>query len=233
MIGVQADRLLVASPRPRNPALADAFKRIGLVERTGRGVSIIYLGQLRNGRPAPRYDRSTDVSVTVVLDSALADLDFVLLTIGANQASGRAPGVDELLTLWQIQRKGAVNAHTLAPLLQREPDHAADVLKTLSTAGLLRADGQAYRLNSQAKAQGRTNSLPPDPELVVLDYIQTHGSISRREVVDLCGLSENQAGYLLKRLVERGELHLVGQGRSARYKLGKTRKRGKELCANL
>jgi ATP-dependent DNA helicase RecG len=225
--GVQADRLLVASPRPRNPALADAFKRIGLVERTGRGVSIIYLGQLRNGRAAPRYDRSTDVSVTVALDSTPANLDFVLLTIGANRALGRTSGVDELLALWQVQRKGAVNAHSLAPLLQREPDHAADVLETLSTAGLLQIDGQAYRLDSQTEIQRRANSVPPDPESAVLDYVQTHGSISRREVVELCGLSENQAGYLLKKLVEQGKLHLVGQGRSTRYKLGKTRKNSK------
>jgi len=29
---------LVSEPRPRNPRLADAIKRAGLVERTGRGV---------------------------------------------------------------------------------------------------------------------------------------------------------------------------------------------------
>jgi len=35
---VRLDNILVAPPRPRNPVLADAFKRIGLVERTGRGI---------------------------------------------------------------------------------------------------------------------------------------------------------------------------------------------------
>jgi ATP-dependent DNA helicase RecG len=35
--GVTLDNLLTTEPRPRNPALADALKRIGLVERTGRG----------------------------------------------------------------------------------------------------------------------------------------------------------------------------------------------------
>jgi ATP-dependent DNA helicase RecG len=48
--GVRPDNLLVTDPRPRNPRLADAFKRIGLVERIRRGVAIIYSGQLRNGR---------------------------------------------------------------------------------------------------------------------------------------------------------------------------------------
>lgn len=38
--GVTLNNLLVTEPRPRNPALADALKRIGLVERTGRGVDL-------------------------------------------------------------------------------------------------------------------------------------------------------------------------------------------------
>lgn len=59
--------LLVAPPRPRNPLLADAFKRAGVVERTGRGIDIIFEEQLRNGRPAPSYEQSTPESVVLVL----------------------------------------------------------------------------------------------------------------------------------------------------------------------
>jgi predicted transcriptional regulator of viral defense system len=66
--------------------------------------------------------------------------------------------------------------------------------------------------------------MPPDPEAAVLDHVQTHGSISRREAVELWDLSENQVAYLLKKLVEQGELQMVGRGRAARYKLGKSRK---------
>lgn len=56
--GVRLDNILVTPPRPRNPLLADAFKRAGIVERTGRGVDIIFTEQLRTGRPAPSYARS-------------------------------------------------------------------------------------------------------------------------------------------------------------------------------
>jgi hypothetical protein len=38
--GVRLDNLLTTSPRPRNPLLADAFKRAGIVERTGRGAPV-------------------------------------------------------------------------------------------------------------------------------------------------------------------------------------------------
>ena len=40
--GVTLENLLVVEPKSRNPLLADAIKRIGLVERTGRGVDTIY-----------------------------------------------------------------------------------------------------------------------------------------------------------------------------------------------
>ncbi len=51
--GVKLDNLLVTPPQPRNPLLADAFKRVGIVERTARGIDSIFYEQLRNGRPVP------------------------------------------------------------------------------------------------------------------------------------------------------------------------------------
>ncbi|MEW5919846.1 MAG: ATP-binding protein [Bacillota bacterium] len=41
-----------------NPRLAEAFKRVGFIEQTGRGVDKIYMGQLHYGRPIPDYSRS-------------------------------------------------------------------------------------------------------------------------------------------------------------------------------
>ena len=40
--GVRLDNLLVTTPRPRNPSLADAFKRAGIVKRAARGVDTIF-----------------------------------------------------------------------------------------------------------------------------------------------------------------------------------------------
>ena len=41
--GITLENLLVAPPRSRNPLLADIVKRIGLAERTGRGIDRIYV----------------------------------------------------------------------------------------------------------------------------------------------------------------------------------------------
>jgi len=72
--GVTLDNLLVVAPRPRNPLLADAMKRIGLAERTGRGIDLIFQGLLRYGRPAPDYSRTTSHTVSVALSGAAADM---------------------------------------------------------------------------------------------------------------------------------------------------------------
>ena len=96
--GVRLDNLLVTPPRPRNPLLADAFKRAGIVERTGRGIDTIFFEQLRNGRPRPSYERSTESSVMLVLPGGEPGLDFVRLVAEEGRA-GRSLGVTELLIL--------------------------------------------------------------------------------------------------------------------------------------
>ena len=62
--GVTLANLLVTEPRPRNPALADAMKRIGVVERSGRGVDKIFRGMLaRTTRPRLQLHHGTEVVV--------------------------------------------------------------------------------------------------------------------------------------------------------------------------
>ena len=53
--GVSIKNLLTAEPHGRNPLLADILKRIGLAERTGRGIDRIFEGSLIFGRPLPDY----------------------------------------------------------------------------------------------------------------------------------------------------------------------------------
>lgn len=66
----------MAAPHPRSPLLDDAFKRTGLVERTGRGINRMLAEQLRFGRPAPDYGRSSADHVVVVLPGGPANLSM-------------------------------------------------------------------------------------------------------------------------------------------------------------
>ena len=60
-----------------------------------------------------------------------------------------------------------------------------------------------------------------------------HGQVTRQDVMELCRVNENQAAYLLKKLVKSEELQLVGKGRTAAYtslKPEKTRKKFEISC---
>ena len=74
--GITVSNLLTTSTRARNLGLADAFKRAGLVERTGRGINRTFLGQLELGRPAPDYSRTNGNSVVVRLRPSPADKEL-------------------------------------------------------------------------------------------------------------------------------------------------------------
>ena len=74
--GVILSNLLVHEPKPRNPRLYDAAKRIGLVEKTGRGVDKIFQDQLRLGRPAPNYQRTDQHGVRIGLPGGKAKVSI-------------------------------------------------------------------------------------------------------------------------------------------------------------
>ena len=229
--GLHAGNLLAVAPRPRNPLLADAFKRVGLVERTGRGVSIIYAGQLRNGRPAPSYDRSTEVGVTVTLDSGPADLRFVETTIRASRHLDHPLDVPELLVLWETWTGERVTETVVVQLIQRDRRTARGLLRRLQQdeliSGFSSGGRRLYRLGPVMQGStGRNDVGPvitdlslPQVEERIIAHLRKHGRIQRGDVETLTGWSRDQAYRLLRRLVEQGILESVGRGRGAYYRL--------------
>jgi len=217
--GVGPHNLLVTEPRPRNPLLADIFKRVGLVERTGRGIETIYRGQLRSGRRPPDYSLSTEVSVTVLLDSGPANRDFVRLTVEAGRRLERGLTLGELFALRQAHREGVTTPDMLAKALQRSPEQASQVLENLVQKGLLDVSRGLYRIPYALYAEAQATEPTRPPEELILTYVRRHGRITRREVMEICGVNKDQAVYLLQTLVRRGLLRLVGKGRGAHYEL--------------
>ena len=149
--GLRTDNLLSVAPRPRNPLLADAFKRIGMVERTGRGVNIIYNGQLQNGRRPPSYDRTNDAGVMVTLGSQPVDLEIVKSLILAHKRLARPLTVPELLVIWEARTAGQVTVDATAQLIQREQNVARDLLiqmeKDRLVIGVANGEQFTYRLD--------------------------------------------------------------------------------------
>lgn len=231
--GVTLDNLLTTEPRPRNRALADAMKRIGIVERSGRGVDKIYRGMLRFGRPEPDYSRTDSNNVVLQLATVDADETFLKLVV---EQEGRQNGelpIDSLIALGALREHKRLGTDELARHIQRDQAQAKRTLERLVEIGLVEAHGNTrsrsytlsadvYRVTGDKLAYTRQMGFAAiqHPEMV-LNYARQHKRIRRSEVMELCHLSTGQAAKLLTRLKGEGRLVQHGIRRGAFYTLGK------------
>lgn len=226
--GVTLENILVTPPRPRNPLLADVFKRAGIVERTARGIDTIFYEQLRNGRPAPSYERSTTTDVVLILPGGQANLEFVRLVVEEGQR-GRPLRMEELLVLNSLWQERQLNTADVARLIQKPESEARSLLQSLVEGGFVEARGERkgrtwhlsatlYRRLGKPSAYVRQRGFEAvQQEQMVLQYVEKHGKITRREAAELCRIGPYQATRLLNRLVKKGELVRHGQRKSSWY----------------
>jgi ATP-dependent DNA helicase RecG len=227
--GVTLANLLTTEPRPRNKALADAMQRIGIVERSGRGVDTIYRGMLKFGRPAPDYNRTDAFNVIVRLPTEPADIEFRRLVV---EEEGRRHGelpIDSLIALAAVRDFKRVTADELAVRIHRDLASAKRTLEALAEAGLVDAHGntkaRSYTLSvaiyqrqgNKAAYTRQAGFAAIQHEQMVLNYIAQHGRMKRAEVMELCRLTVDQAGKLLKRLKAAGRIIQHGRHKGAFY----------------
>lgn len=233
--GVTLANLLVTEPRPRNPALADAMKRIGVVERSGRGVDKIFRGLLKFGRPAPDYSHTSAQNVVLRLPTTEADLEFRRLVVEEERRRNAELPIDSLIALAALRELKRLTADALAERIQRDATSAKRTLEALTEAGLVEAHGatraRSYTLSAslyqavgdKAAYTRQLGFSVIQHEQMVLSYVRQHGQIRRADVMELCRLSTDQAAKLLKRMKEQGALMQQGERRWATYVLGEGR----------
>ena len=215
-------------PKPRNPRLVSVFRRIGLVETTGRGIDKIYLGQLRYGRPVPDYTQSDNNNVRLTLRGGDANLEFSSFVYEQDKL-GKSLGLDELLILNHLYHERRVEITIIAKLIQRSETYARSIVERLIERGLLEGKGEkrgrVYHLGEllykrMGKASGYVHSHGFDnvrQEAMVLEYIKGHKCITRREASELCNLNGHQASRLLRRMVKENKIKLTGSHKGAFY----------------
>ncbi|MEN6474688.1 MAG: ATP-binding protein [Syntrophaceae bacterium] len=227
--GVSLQNLLVAPPRSRNPLLADIVKRIGLAERTGRGIDRIYEGMLRYGRPVPDYSMSDIYSVVLFMSRADADISFLEMILAYEARTGVPMPIDSLIILSRLRQERRLTTTDLAASTQKSETQTRATLEKLVEAGMIEAQGlgrgrsymlsaKVYKKTGQKAAYVRQAGFDPiQQEQMVLTYIEKHGSIKRADVMELCRLSGPQAYHLLNRLQKQGKICKKGERRHAFY----------------
>lgn len=226
--GIRLENLLVAPPHPRSPILADAFKRVGLVERTGRGINRMFAEQLRVGRPAPDYGRTTEHTVVAVLPGGPANLTMARW-VREHDTAGHALNLSELQILTELFNERRATTAELARLTQRSEAETRNRLASMVERGWVEPRGErtgrtwhlsaaVYRALESSSGYVRVRGYDAiQQEQMVLAYVAAHGRIARQQVAELCALSPHQAGRLLRRLVQEGKLVRHGERRSSHY----------------
>jgi ATP-dependent DNA helicase RecG len=212
----------VHEPKPRNPRLAEAFKRIGLVEQTGRGVDKIFMGQLRYGRPAPDYSRTDAGGVRVVLRGGRTSLEFAAFVYEEDKR-GSSLALDELMVLNALFFERRIDSAAAGTLIQKGTAEGRAVLERLHERGLIEARGEKkgrvyhlgaglYRRLKQPEEYVRTHGIDKlRQEGLVMEYVEAHGRVTSGEVIRLLGVTRNQARRVVDRMKAAGKLKPQGR----------------------
>jgi len=227
--GVTLQNLLTVEPRPRNPLLADIIKRVGLAERTGRGVDLIFEGLLRYGRPAPDYSRSDSTGVIVRMSNAAADTEFLRMVLQEEERTGARLPLHSLMILARLREERRLGTVELAGGIQRSEAQTRSILERLVEIGMIEARGtgrgrtfilsaQVYRRSGDKSRYVRQAGFDAiQQRQMVLQFVENHGRVKRSEVAELCRISLYQATRLLAKLVEENEIVRHGQGKGTYY----------------
>ena len=227
--GVTVDNLLTAAPKSRNSCLADAIKRIGLAERTGRGVDRIFEGLLKYGRPAPDYSESNSAGVTVRMLETKADTLFIRMLMNREDRGIDMP-IDSLLTLSAL-RDGELTVQELADILKKSESTTRGVIGVLLREGMVEQHvkgkvhvyflGKAYHQEvgeevAYTKMVGLSHIRKVN---MIQEHLDQHHKISCGQIMELCEVERAEAKKLLREVRAKTKLKLVGHGRGAYYEM--------------
>ena len=224
--GVTIQNILNVEPHGRNPVLADALKRIGLAERSGRGVDRIYEGSLRYGRDLPDYSETSSTSVTLFIPRGMPDKHLVALISEQQQRTGVPVPLNALLALNLLRQARRITAAEISKEAHIPESKMRATLEYLTETGLIEAigtgRGRAYILSAKSYKDPIKYIRQTDidqlryPELVV-KLAKQKGSISRKDVIELLHVPPPQAYRLLKKMVEDQKLIRQGNTSAAHY----------------
>lgn len=230
MEGVTLSNLIHIQPMPRNRSLVDTIKRIGFTERTGRGIDLIFYGQLRYGRPIPDYSDSANHQVTVFLSSQKPDFSFIERIQTLEKARNARLSLDELLILNWLTSNQNADTQTLSAVIQRNPTQTYSIIRQMTEEHILQVKGSANKARYSIHSDFWGNqlkfryTLPFDEknrvtEQRIVQYLSNPDrQLTRKELAELLQTSLNETSYILKKLVREGKLQLIKKGPKSYYK---------------
>lgn len=189
---------------PRNPMLALAFVKLGLVESTGVGRKRIFIPMLSYGKRVPVYETDGLRVVLRVFDGTFDGRMAALVAQWRQQ--GHEVDLDGLLVLSFLSSNAFIDTASAGDLLQLPRESARAVLDQLAQpkSGILERRGRTkaatYHLTKAVAkdllgkaAYTKTRGLDPIRYAeLVRTFVADHGAITPQECRELLGLGESK-----------------------------------------
>ena len=230
--GVNLKNLLTVEPHGRNPALADAMKRIGLAEKTGRGIDRIYEGSIIFGRPWPDYTESTSRTVKLFIQRAKADLPFAKLVADEQNRQGKPLSIYTLMILSLLKNERRCNIDRMIEITNLSENKVRSAVENMIEMGLVEASGNGknrsyilgkkiYREINESIQYVRQTDIDSIryPELVLKLARTQNGIITKQDICDLLKITPSQAYSLIKKLQKENKIYLLNGGKYTKYKV--------------
>lgn len=229
--GVDKDRLLATRSEPRNRALAEAMRVLGLAEREGVGIGAMYRTMLRDGHAAPDiFPEGGDVVCRLpggrVDPNVRAFFDDLVATDARFSEDVRAH-----IAITALLGKTPLRAEDLMRMAQCSEDEAFEVLARLADAGAVERllnGSRSFRLTQKsrtalhARITYRQRTTADQQWELVRAFLDVNDEIGRADAATLLEVSEGRASNILSDLYnERSVIEPVGaaRGRGVRYRL--------------
>lgn len=230
--GVNLKNLLMVEPHGRNPALADAMKRIGLAEKTGRGIDRIFEGSIIFGRPWPDYSESTSRNVKLFIQRAKADLPFAKFVADEQNRQGKSLSIYALMILSILNNERRSSVERIVELTNLSQNKIRSVIEGMIESGLIEATGKGknrtyilgkkiYRGNKETIQYVRQTDIDNIryPELVMKLANTQNGIVTKQDVVELLKVTPSQAYTIIKKLQKEGKMKLLCGGKYSKYQV--------------
>ena len=230
--GVNSENLIFVEPHGRNPCLSDVLKRVGLAEKTGRGIDRIYEGSILYGRPWPDYSESTSSIVKLFVSRANPDMQFTKMIADEQNRRNQPLSINALMILSTIRNERRVTAERLSEVIHLNKSRTSSTIENLVEAGLVEAIGngvnrsyilsaKVYKQNNESVKYVRQTDIDAVryPELIIKLAKQQDGVITKEDVAELLKITDVQAYLQIKKLLAEGKLVPNQKGKYANYKL--------------
>lgn len=230
--GVNLKNLLTVEPHGRNPALADALKRIGLAEKTGRGIDRIYEGSIIFGRPWPDYSESTSRTVKLFIQRAKADLPFAKLVADEQNRQSKPLSIYTLMILSLLKNERRCNIDRMIEITNLSENKVRSAVENMIEMGLVEASGNGknrsyilgkkiYREINESIQYVRQTDIDSIryPELVLKLARTQNGIITKQDICELLKITPSQAYSLIKKLQKENKIYLLNGGKYTKYKV--------------